>query len=240
MHLMWNWVRSISTEITQPQQEVKFEISYSDFKSKQYAVMIEFINENGDKSILDPGMLSFEVKFKTKTTLKVEKTTKLMYKQRIHRMYKDEWQESVRCFIEDIMISRSLRLQQLLIKLSQNQKEGGTSYKSIPNAFKIVDKGLARDNFYASILLINPSKNGVGVNYEEIIDFKNMDGFQIMGEKPGTSIIKINMGIDMHQMILLRKTKVKVNLSPEQKQAQLQYDSLIWLNLNEELNPVKK
>lgn len=53
--------------------------------------MIEFINENGDKSILDPGMLSFEVKFKTKTTLKVEKTTKLMYKQRIHRMYKDEW-----------------------------------------------------------------------------------------------------------------------------------------------------
>lgn len=63
--------------------------------------------------------------------------------------------------------------------------------------------------------MINPSKNGVGVNYEEIIDFKNMDGFQIMGEKPGTSIIKINMGIDMHQMILLRKTKVKVNLSPE-------------------------
>ena len=94
------------------------------------------------------------------------------------------------------MITKSLRLQHLLIKLSQNQKEGGTSYKSIPNAFKMVDKGLARDSFYAIILLFNLSKEGVGVNYEEIIDFKNMDGFQIMGEKPGTSIVKVNMRVD--------------------------------------------
>jgi len=110
MHLMWNWVRSITTEITKPEQEVKFEIAYSDFKSKQYAIMIEFINENEDTSIMDPGMLSFEVKFKTKTTLKVEKTEKLIHKERADIMFKDQWQESVRCFIEDIMISRSLRL----------------------------------------------------------------------------------------------------------------------------------
>lgn len=117
------------------------------------------------------------------------------------------------------MITRSLRLQQLLIKLSQHQKEGGTSYKSIPNAFKMVDKGLSRDSFYAIILLLNLSKGGVGVNYEEIIDFKNIDGFQIMGEKPGTSIVKVSMGVDQHKAILLRKTKLKFNMSLEEKQA---------------------
>jgi hypothetical protein len=41
----------------------------------------------------------------------------------------------------------------------------------------MVDKGLSRDSFYAIILLLNLSKGGVGVNYEEIIDFKNIDGF---------------------------------------------------------------
>ena len=60
----------------------------------------------------------------------------------------------------------------------------------------MIDKGLSRDSFYAIILLLNLSKGGVGVNYEEIIDFKNMDGFEIMGQKPGTSIIKVNVGID--------------------------------------------
>ena len=80
-----------------------------------------------------------------------------------------------------------------------------------------MDKGLARDNFYASFLLINKSLSGVGVNYEEIIDFKNIDGFQIIGEKPGTKMIKIDMGIDQHKMILLRKTKIKTQMSPEQK-----------------------
>lgn len=58
-----------------------------------------------------------------------------------------------------------------------NQKEGGTSYKSIPCAFKLVDKGQVKDSFYAVILLINLSNNGVGVNYEEIIDFKDIDGY---------------------------------------------------------------
>lgn len=89
-------------------------------------------------------------------------------------MFTDEWKESVRCLLEDMLITKSLRLQQLIIKLSQGQKEGGTSYKSIPNAFKLIDKGLARDSFYGFILLINLSKGGVGVNYEEIIEFKNI------------------------------------------------------------------
>ena len=60
----------------------------------------------------------------------------------------------------------------------------------------MVDKGLSRDSFYAIFLMFNLSKGGIGVNYEEIIDFKNMDGFEIMGQKPGTSIIKVNLGID--------------------------------------------
>ena len=46
------------------------------------------------------------------------------------------------------------------------------------------------------------------------------------------------MGIDMHRVVLLRKNKIKTNLSPDQKQAQLTNNSLVWLNLNEELNPV--
>ena len=113
-------------------------------------------------------------------------------------MFTDDWKESVRCLIEDMLITKSLRLQQLIIKLSQGQKEGGTSYKSIPNAFKLIDKGLARDSFYGFILLINLSKAGVGVNYEEIIEFKNMQGFEIMGQPPGTSIIKLDLGIDQY------------------------------------------
>lgn len=72
-----------------------------------------------------------------------------------------------------------------------------------------------KNTFYAMMLLMNLSIEGVGVNYEEIIDFKNFDGFQIMGEKPGTSIIKVDMGVDMHHLVLLRKTKVKTNMAPE-------------------------
>lgn len=60
----------------------------------------------------------------------------------------------------------------------------------------MIDKGLSKDSFYAVFLMFNRSNGGVGVNYEEIIDFKNIDGYQIMGEKPGTSIVKVNMGID--------------------------------------------
>lgn len=156
---------------------MKFEISHSDFKSKQYAVLIEFINENEGTSLQADGMLSFDVNFKTKSTLKVEKATEIAYKMRPKRMFTDEWKESVRCFLEDVLITKSLRLQKLILRLSQGQKEGGTSYKSIPNAFKLVDKGLARDSFYAFILLVNKSKDDVGVNYEEIIDFKNINGF---------------------------------------------------------------
>ena len=72
--------------------------------------MIEFINENKGVSIRDPGILSFDVHFKTKTTLKVEKATEVMYKKRQKRKFEDEWQESIRCFIEDLMITRSYRL----------------------------------------------------------------------------------------------------------------------------------
>ena len=85
---------------------------------------------------------------------------------------------------------------------------------------------------------MNLSKNGVGVNYEEIIEFIDMDGYQIMGEKPGTSIIKIDMGIDQHYALLLRKTKIKTQMKPEEKLKQLSMESTVWLNLNEELNPV--
>ena len=41
----------------------------------------------------------------------------------------------------------------------------------------MIDKGLSRDSFYAIFLMFNLSKGGIGVNYEEIIDFKNIDGF---------------------------------------------------------------
>lgn len=114
---MWNWVRSTTTEINQLTQEVKFDISYSDLKSKQYAVMLEFVDENDKVSIYDPDMLSFDVNFKTKTTLKVEKATQLVYKKRMNRMFQDEWSESVRCFIEDLMVTKALRFQMLLLKL---------------------------------------------------------------------------------------------------------------------------
>ena len=177
--------------------------------------MLEFVDENETKTIYDPGMLSFDVSFKTKTTLKVEKAKEIVYKKRIDRMFEDEWSESVRCFIEDLMITKALRFQMLILRLPNLQKEGGTSYKSIPNAFKLVDKGLDKNTFYAMILLINLSKNDVGVNYEEIIDFTNIDGFNIMGLKPGTATIKIDMGIDQHHLVLLRKTKIKTNMAPE-------------------------
>ena len=80
--------------------------------------MIEFINENENTSLQQDGLFSFDVNFKTKSALKVEKAKKIVYKKRNQRMFDDEWKESVRCLIEDLMITRSLRLQQLLIKLS--------------------------------------------------------------------------------------------------------------------------
>ena len=61
---------------------MKFEISYSDFKSKQYAVMLEFINENENTSLQTDGLFSCDVFFKTKSVLKVEKANKIMYKKR--------------------------------------------------------------------------------------------------------------------------------------------------------------
>jgi len=44
----------------------------------------------------------------------------------------------------------------------------GSHYKSIPNAFKIVDRAISKEVFWALILIMNKKKEDVGVSYEEL------------------------------------------------------------------------
>jgi len=44
----------------------------------------------------------------------------------------------------------------------------GSHYKSIPNAFKIVDRAISKEVFWALILVMNKKKEDVGVSYEEL------------------------------------------------------------------------
>jgi hypothetical protein len=44
--------------------------------------MLEFINENENTSLQQDGLFSFDVNFKTKSALKVEKANKIVYKKR--------------------------------------------------------------------------------------------------------------------------------------------------------------
>jgi len=53
------------------------------------------------------------------------------------------------------------------------QLDYGSHYKSIPNAFKIVDRAISKEVFWALILIVNTKKDDIGVTYEELFQFDN-------------------------------------------------------------------
>lgn len=59
------------------------------------------------------------------------------------------------------------------------------------------------------ILIINSKKDDIGVDYDEIFKFDDLDGFTILGRKPGTSLLKVEVPAGAFRVLLLRKTKIK-------------------------------
>ena len=127
--------------------------------------MVEFINENGEK--LEDSQISFDIVFKSKMDFKIDQTKQVDFTRRQVTMFANDEKESVRCFIEDLAITKALRIEMLLMKLPK-KLDYGSSYKSIPHAFKIVDRANSKEVFWGMILVVNKKKEDVGVSYEEL------------------------------------------------------------------------